>query len=176
MMISCSKDSDSNITPATNTNLAELTFNGNNYSITNAKMIDTYHSIDEKHQYMLLFSDKDIVVDVGGFGSSFYYALPLASRFSMKLKMYSYGENIVNGTYIFDDNEPQNYQFFNQFSMSIDSNNDGYSDSHMQAVSGTITSSGVEPNNTLHFNIQLSNGQIFDFVYSGGFEYFINNY
>ncbi len=171
---SCSSDDEGS------SSSSDLTIDGQEFTITDAKAIDNYHLFyDTTHsEFSFALADGPITVEaVPDFYSGFTTE---NASISMSLSMASLGNTFQNGVYQFEEfgDEDSNFSFFDTFDVYIDGNgdNDFYDpqDSQLYTTAGTVTVSGTAPNYTLAIDVTLSNDENFQYTYNGGFDYVDN--
>lgn len=173
-VLSCSSDSGS----SNNSNLVNIS--GTNYRITDAKAVDNFNFFSTTHsEYNFVLASSPITIEAEP-GTSFAF-LTNNAKFTLNLSIASLGTTFQNGVYQFDENfdavQP-NFNFFDRLVIFLDNNRNGsyfdYGDNILLATSGTVTVSGTGPNYVLAFDIELTNGENFNYIYNQGFDY-VNN-
>lgn len=173
-LLSCSSDDDNS------NNNNQLNVDGSNFTITDAKAVDNFRFFSETHaEYNFVLASAPITIEADP-GSYFAYETDNA-KISLNLSIAALGDVFQNGVYQYNENlgfEEPNFNFFDAFEIYIDNNQNGsYFDSGdniLFATSGTVTVSGTAPNYVLNFDVELSNGQNFEYTYNQGFDYVDN--
>jgi hypothetical protein len=168
-LVSCS-DSDRN------SGGNQVNVNGTTFNITDAKAVDNFNFYSETHaEYNFVMASAPITIDAIP-GTYFGFETDNA-KFALNLSIAALGNTFQNGVYQYDENmdfEQPNFNFFDGLTIYIDEDQDGFEDEVLFATEGTVTVSGTAPNYVLNFDVELSNGQNFNYTYNQGFDYVDN--
>lgn len=174
-IVSCSND-DSN-----SNNSNQINIDGANYTVIDAKAVDNFNFYSETHaEFNFVLASAPI--DVTAIPGSVFGFTTDNAKFALDLSIASLGTTFQNGVYQYDENfgfEQPSFNFFDGLTIYIDGNQDGQynnvqQDKILYATGGTVTVSGTAPNYILAFDVDLSNGDNFNFTYNQGFDYIDN--